>query len=213
NLSGRDDTLPVELSAFSVSAEPGKMVLEWTTQSEINNLGFEVYRSRQREGNYDRIASYESDPTLEGAGNSNVAHHYRYADEAVEAGVTYWYKIADVDFRGMRTFHGPVSATAVASLPENFALHPNFPNPFNPATQIPFDVPPTQGHPWWVALVIYNALGQKVRTLFTGIIEPGRHQLVWDGLDDFGTAVPSGIYFVQFQGEQFVATRKLILLR
>lgn len=83
-----DISLPVELSSFNAVAEDDKVVLTWTTQSEINNQGFEVYRSTQEGGAYALIASYENNEALQGAGNSNTERSYRYEDRSIASGAT-----------------------------------------------------------------------------------------------------------------------------
>lgn len=93
-------------------------------------------------------------------------------------------------------------------LPTKFALHPNFPNPFNPDTWISFDVPEVSQ----VRISIYNRLGQKVRTLIDETKPVGRFQIKWNGTDDWGRQVSSGIYFYQIETDKFTATKKMILL-
>ena len=94
------------------------------------------------------------------------------------------------------------------SLPTKFALYPNFPNPFNPETTISFDMP----EPSQVRITIYNHLGQKVRTLLDETRTAGRYKMNWNGTDDFGRKVSSGVYFYQFETEKYKATRKMILI-
>lgn len=93
--------------------------------------------------------------------------------------------------------------------PKDFMLYPNAPNPFNPGTQIRFDLPKT-AH---VSLRIYNVLGQRVRFLLDEPRDAGRYILTWDGLDDAGLQVSSGVYFLTVQSEDFVATKKIALVR
>ena len=69
-----------------------------------------------------------------------------------------------------------------ASLPKEFALHNNYPNPFNPVTNITYDIPEATD----VTLEIYNVMGQRVRTLAQGNHEPGRYQIVWSATNDIG---------------------------
>jgi hypothetical protein len=90
-----------------------------------------------------------------------------------------------------------------------FKLMPNFPNPFNPETHIEFHLAEKSD----VALEIYNVLGQKVRTLIRGREETGVHHEVWDGKDDVGRSMNSGIYFCRIQTEKFTTTKKMILVR
>ncbi len=93
--------------------------------------------------------------------------------------------------------------------PKLFALGQNHPNPFNPKTTISFSLP-TTGQ---VDLVVYSATGQQVRTLADGSMAAGSHDVVWDGKDDAGVSVGSGIYFYRLQGENLSETKKMLLLK
>ncbi len=208
-----DVSLPVDLTAFTAVAEADKIVLKWTTQSEVNNLGFEVYRSGEETGAYAMIASFENTPALQGGGNSNTAREYTYEDAIISNGGTYWYQIADVDYQGVRTFHGPVSAQAPDLIPEAYALRPNYPNPFNPETTIRFEVPADPASNGKIALTIYNNLGMVVRILVSGSVQPGIHTVKWDGRNDRGDQMASGVYFLRLQAGSFVQTQKMLLIR
>ncbi len=96
-----------------------------------------------------------------------------------------------------------------AKLVTKFKLYNNFPNPFNPTTQILFDIE----QPATVNLLIYNALGQKIKTLYSGQANTGRHRISWDGTNSRGTQVASGVYYYRLQSGNFVSTKKMILLR
>lgn len=100
---------------------------------------------------------------------------------------------------------GPASGDA----PPRFALEENRPNPFNPATTIAFTLENESD----VELGIYDVGGRKVTTLIDERRNGGSHQAVWDGVDRFGRAVPSGVYFSRLTAGEFTATGKLILLR
>ncbi len=97
------------------------------------------------------------------------------------------------------------------STPREFALHQNFPNPFNPDTTIKYDLAESAD----VTLQIYNVLGQVVRTLVASEAQnAGRYQIRWNGMDDRGVSVSSGIYFYQISAEgKFQNVRKLMLLK
>jgi thiol-disulfide isomerase/thioredoxin len=90
------------------------------------------------------------------------------------------------------------------------ALRQNFPNPFNPTTTLSFSVPAGAGR---VELSILNVNGRVVRTLVDGAVEPGLQSKVWDGTDDRGEAVASGVYFVRLAADGKVETRKMTLLK
>ncbi|MEE9167972.1 MAG: FlgD immunoglobulin-like domain containing protein [Candidatus Neomarinimicrobiota bacterium] len=96
-----------------------------------------------------------------------------------------------------------------ASLPERFALHQNSPNPFNPVTTIQYDLPEGNN----VELIVYDILGHEVAVLVDGRQAPGYHTVKWDGTDRSGSQVATGVYIYQLKAQDFVRTKKLILLR
>jgi hypothetical protein len=95
-------------------------------------------------------------------------------------------------------------------LPRSFALGRNCPNPFNPITRIAYDVPAPGGD---VELVIYSATGALVRRVVSGKSEPGRHSAVWDGTDERGRQVSSGVYFYRLTAQDFTDQKKMVLLK
>jgi hypothetical protein len=98
----------VTLASFAATPVEGHVVVEWETASEINNLGFNLYRSTDPDEGYiklnETLIPSQSPGDILGA-------YYAYTDSAVEAGLTYYYKLEDIDVYGLRTMHGPVSAT------------------------------------------------------------------------------------------------------
>ena len=94
-------------------------------------------------------------------------------------------------------------------IPDAFVLHDNYPNPFNPTTQIRFDLPTNDN----VNLTIYNMLGQKVKVFSINNISAGYHQITWDATNDIGDPVSAGVYLYQLQTSEFVKTKKMILLK
>jgi hypothetical protein len=99
--------------------------------------------------------------------------------------------------------------TNEAMEPKNFMLAQNYPNPFNPNTVIRYGLP----NPGKVKLTIYNILGQKVITLVDQYQESGHQVVNWDGKDDQGNQLSSGIYFCRLQAGDFSETKKMVLLR
>jgi hypothetical protein len=95
-----------------------------------------------------------------------------------------------------------------AKLPQEFQLLQNYPNPFNPQTSIRFAVPKTSK----IKIVIYNSLGQKVRLLTEDTYSPGYHEIVWQGLDDTGNSLSSGVYFYRLSSEDGISQVKKLLL-
>ncbi len=98
-----------------------------------------------------------------------------------------------------------------ASLPTAFSLAQNVPNPFNPSTTIGYAVP--EGRQVWVRLEVYDLRGSVVRTLVDEVREPGSYTVFWDGRDEAGHQVPSGVYFYRMHSGDFVQTRKMVLLK
>jgi len=94
-------------------------------------------------------------------------------------------------------------------IPDVFALHQNFPNPFNPVTNIRFDVPKDG----LVQIAIYNVLGQKVHTLVNQSMKAGYHSAIWNGTNDQGKPLASGMYIYQIQAKGFTAVKKLVLMK
>ena len=99
--------------------------------------------------------------------------------------------------------------TESEGIPDEFALHENYPNPFNPSTQIRFDLPEISN----VTLTIYNLLGQKVKTFNMQSTQAGYHALNWNATNDLGAPVSAGVYLYQLQTEGFIKTKKMILLK
>jgi len=108
------------------------------------------------------------------------------------------------------TPEGVTAAGTVPVKPERFALYQNAPNPFNPSTLIRYDVPSDGAR---VILRVYDVQGRPVHTLFDGMQSAGEKTLAWDGRDDNGILVPSGVYFYRMETDGFSETRKMLLIR
>tara|TARA_B100000315_G_scaffold260744_1_gene324734 strand:+ start:340 stop:1548 length:1209 start_codon:yes stop_codon:yes gene_type:complete len=96
-----------------------------------------------------------------------------------------------------------------ASVPDNIFLHQNFPNPFNPVTSIGYDLPENS----FVNVTVFDVLGRKVSSLVNKEQEAGVKTIVWDGIDDNGKPVTSGVYFYSIRTDNAFQTRKMILLK
>jgi hypothetical protein len=94
-------------------------------------------------------------------------------------------------------------------LPNKFLLEQNYPNPFNPETKIKYSVP----KPSMVTIKIYNILGQEVRTLVDKLQSAGTYEIIWDGKNNLGNPVSSGIYIYQMHTKDFVHSKRMVLLR
>ena len=102
-----------------------------------------------------------------------------------------------------------VTSLSEANNPDRMELLPNYPNPFNPETHIPF-VLKNQAY---VSLTIYNLLGQQVRALAEGKFVQGLNTVMWDGTDNYGNALPGGIYLAHFKSGSYIFTHKITMIK
>ena len=100
-------------------------------------------------------------------------------------------------------------STEGEGIPTKFALHENYPNPFNPTTTLRFDLPELSN----IKLTIFNMLGHKIRTYDMQNTPAGHHALKWNATNDYGDPVGAGVYLYQLQAKDFVETRKMVLLK
>jgi len=106
--------------------------------------------------------------------------------------------------------HPPVtSVDNFAELPNEYQLHNNYPNPFNPTTTISFSIPENSN----VKLEIYNSVGQLVTQLVNQNYAPGKYTSLWNGRNDFGAKVNSGIYFYRITTNNFAQTNRMVLMK
>ena len=156
-------------------------------------------------------------------GNScSIPYHYLKAymhNEGLERVSGTWDIIAQDQSKTISSSNGPFELTIDGSSvniaaetelhPTEFRLYPNRPNPFNPTTTINYDIP--EGG--YVSVVIYDILGNRIRTIYSGEKQKGRHMATWDGRSDYGNAVESGIYFCQVQNSNKRHIIKMTLLK
>ncbi len=94
-------------------------------------------------------------------------------------------------------------------VPEQFFIHQNFPNPFNPSTTISYSIP----KPVFVEISVYNGLGQLVKKLVSETMEPGQHQIIWNGKDQEEDNVSSGVYYYRISAGSHKTTKKMVFLK
>jgi hypothetical protein len=137
--------------------------------------------------------------------------------DVLASGRTYYWRVSAGNLAGTSPWSGAWQfATAVlvgvggdpAGLPQRFALTQGYPNPFNAATRIVYELPQTGD----VSLKVYDVLGRHVRTLVSGQVPSGRHQVDWNASDDRGRRLGSGVYFIVLEmGDQRAKQRVLLL--
>ena len=185
--------IPVELSNFSVRGYSSGVELNWTTATEVNNLGFDIERKTINEWN--KIGF------VEGSGTTTLQKEYSFNDRNISAG-KYSYRLKQIDHDGQFKYSQEIEIEIIA--PKELVLEQNYPNPFNPSTTISYQLP-TTNH---VTLKIYDGLGKEVATLVNEMKEAGSYSLRFNA-----STLPSGIYFAQLQynGKQIV--QKMTLMK
>ena len=97
----------INLSSFTATPKFSKVIIQWSTEAEIDNAGFNLYRAESEDGEYIKI----NDSLIPAQGSSTQGTSYEYVDNGLQNRKTYFYKLEDIDFNGTSTMHGPVSAT------------------------------------------------------------------------------------------------------
>jgi len=192
-----NDPLPVELSSFSASVKGSRVLLEWKTETEINDLGFNIERSSAV-----IKTSWKTIGFVKGNGNSNSPKYYYYTDADIHKTGIYNYRLKQIDNDGSFIYSNEIVVNF--SFPENFSLSQNYPNPFNPITKINFSIPAKQP----VTLQIYNTLGEEVVELLNEIKDAGSYSITFNGSN-----LPSGVYICCLLTADFSDFIKMTLLK
>ena len=208
-----DSTLPVELSGFNafLTAENNMNIVKivWTTQTETNMNGFNIYRN---DGS-DNLASAIQIAYIP-ATNTSTTQNYEYPDNKdLENGHTYYYWLECVETNGESTFNGPRSAYYVNGptppvLPEYTKMHNAYPNPFRAGSGTTIAVELKKGDSGTVT--IYNILGQVVKTFS---LTEGTNNLNWNGRDSKGNLCGNGIYFYKLSTNSLNQTKKMVIVK
>jgi len=191
---------PVKLSAFHAALQGSGVQLSWKTEMEWDNLGFAIERSEDG-------LSWVEIKFIETVTTATRGNDYRYLDRNVQMGREYQYRLKQVGRDGKIEYFGPVKATT--RQPDTFGLLNAYPNPFNQSTWIRYQLPVDSR----MKLEILNARGAVVRRLEEEWLGRGAYEVAWDGCDDTGIALGSGIFFARLTADRFRATRKMMLIR
>ncbi len=186
------------------------VVLTWVAPAERalrNNKGEKEIATR------DQLTGFKVYRDDEMIANLSGADVLTYTDEDLEGGLYTYYVTAL--YRGVES--EPSNEQEVNILSEDDPTAPVFtnrligasPNPFNPSTTISFDLADRQN----VNLTIYNARGQRIRKLVSTVMDAGSHHVTWDGTDDSGNEVGSGVFVCALAGDRYVAVKKMVLLK
>jgi hypothetical protein len=201
-----DTSLPVQLSSFTAKIEENHILLTWITQSEVNVWGFNIYRSDEDTTRFWRL----NQEIINGAGSSASEQIYRYVDKHHPKFGTVYYRLECVDRDGSCELFGPISITwEQPPITRDFYLQQNYPNPFNSNTNIAYHLPNPQN----VMIKVYGLLGREICTLINKKKEAGLHTVQWNGKDNLGNEMASGLYIITMQAGNHKSVQKIHLIR
>jgi|GEM_PF-1570676 len=195
--------VPVSLTHFEAIGGQDLVTLNWVSASEVSCHRWEIYRCVKEEGEYAKIGE------LPGCGTSESGHIYRWVDRQVTTGMTYFYKLKQVDFDGGTTWSQVASATVSSAVPQVCSLNQNYPNPFNAFTKIGYQIP--KDGP--VSLKVFNISGQEVRTLVDSERVIGEYEVLWNGRNTEDHDMASGLYFCRLKAGDYRKVIKMVLVR
>ena len=210
-----DVALPVILSSFTGELTQGQVLLKWETASEWQNLGFNIYRGTQPDGPFAKL----NQEVVPSQGSSGAGAEYHWVDDSITGTTSgYYYYIEDVGLDGNGRPSDVIRVTdgvgLVAMVPKDTLLLQNYPNAFNPETWIPYQLENASR----VQIDIYDSRGYLVRSLELGEKPAGyyldRSQAAyWDGRNQLGEHVTSGVYYYRFQAGDYAAIKKMVVVQ
>jgi len=188
--------VPVELSSFTANLIDKNVVVNWVTSTETNNMGFRIER-RSLTTN----SGWQELGFVNGNGTTTEKSIYSFVDKNPVEGKSY-YRLKQIDFDGSFKIYNSVEVDYETV--KEYSLSQNFPNPFNPSTEISFSLAKSGN----VTLKVYNILGSEVATLVSGFMEAGKHSVKFNA-NNF----TSGVYLYTIKADNFNSTRKMILMK
>jgi Secretion system C-terminal sorting domain len=193
-------TVPVELISLSASVCGKSVIINWTTATEKNNMGFEIQRSSDK-------SSFVKIGYVNGSGTTTELKRYSFADNNVLTAKNY-YRLKQMDYDGSYKY-SPVVEAEIGAI-SSYSLDQNYPNPFNPTTQIKYSLLSNSN----VKITIFNALGESIKELANEVQQSGVHIMNFNA-----AGLSSGVYFYSIQAnsvdgsQSFRATKKMILMK
>lgn len=196
----KDNPLPVELSTFTSNVNGRDVNLIWSTESELNNQGFDIERSIASGNVWSKIGF------VNGSGTKNTPSNYSFADKKLKSG-SYSYRLKQIDFNGNFRYYN-LSTTVEIGIPLKYEISQNYPNPFNPTTKFDFSIPFESK----VKIIVYDINGKEVKTLLNEPKKAGYYSVEFTA-----TGLSSGVYFCRFAANSdykgFTDTKKMLLLK
>jgi len=188
--------LPVELSSFISNVTGTDVTLNWTTASELNNSGFDIERKNAESGNWSKVGN------VTGNGTVSTPQNYSFTDRGLTTG-KYNYRLKQIDFNGNFEYFNLSNEVGIG-IPENYSLSQNYPNPFNPSTKISYELP-MDG---MVSLRLFDMAGREVASIVNEVQNAGYYTVNFNA-----SSLSSGVYFYTISSNNFIATKKLMLVK
>ena len=211
NIVFTDEVKPAAPQLLNVTPKENKLKLRWSSVNETDIAGYKIYFDTDKSGSpYNGNASVIGEPSPIDAGTDTSM-----AIKGLDTNKVYYCAIKAYDLSGNESeFSNELTIETTGceqdrQVPEEYKLSQNYPNPFNASTNIKFSLP-NQGN---VKIDIYNILGQKVRTLVNGNKPTGSYNYKWNGKNDHGVDVASGIYIYRMKSENYIKIKKMTLLK
>ncbi len=186
--------IPVELSSFYAKASGNEVTLQWTTETEVNNYGFEIQRSTNK-------SDFTYAGFTAGKGTTSDRQEYVFIDKITESAKVY-YRLKQIDIDGSYDYSDIIEVELKPA--ETFLLEQNYPNPFNPSTRISFNLPFTSS----VKLRIYDVSGKEIAVPVNEVKQAGSYNIKFDA-----GSLPSGVYLYKLEAGSFSESKKMLLMK
>ncbi len=195
-----DFPFDVELLSFSANRTADGVKIDWSTASETENDRFEVTRRELGSEEWVTVG------VVAGNGTSSTQHDYSVMDRSA-TNAAYYYELSGFDVNGNEQVFNTVlveAGTSASEIVESYALLGNYPNPFNPSTNIRFSLAEASN----ITLTVYDVQGRVVSELVDGMMEAGVHEIAFDA-----DGLTSGVYFAQMSGAFGSDVMKMVLMK
>lgn len=197
------NSLPVELTEFTVNSKNGNIFLKWSTASESNNVGWEIeYRQRTMDNGRQKNIEFRKIGFVFGRGTTSEKQNYIFPVSSFQSsGSVLEFRLKQMDSDGKINYS---KVLAIVLTPESFSLSQNYPNPFNPTSVIQYTLASSVS----VDFAVFNMLGQRVLTLVDATQPAGFYSVTLDG-----SHLTSGTYFYVLNAGQFHSVKKFLLAK
>ncbi len=197
-----ESPMPVALSSFNSVVANRSVKLNWITESEINNIGFEVQRKSSEPGTVNG-EQWKNIGFVEGNGTKSNSTSYAFEDRNLNTG-KYMYRLKQVDVNGNYEYF-ELNGVVEIGVPVKFDMSQNYPNPFNPVTKINFDLPVDSK----ITMVVYDVTGKEIAKIVNNEFrKAGYHTVQFNG-----SGFSSGVYFYSIKTDKNVMTKKMLLVK